>query len=73
MQEERKELIMQVAGMTGRACVEAVTKAVRGLDPTAEVEVDLAHSRATIRTYAQSLEITEALNRAGYEATGMTL
>ena len=73
MKEERKELIMQVAGMTCGACVEAVTKAVRGLDPTAEVEVDLEHRRATIRTYAQTLEVAEALNKAGYEATGMTL
>jgi copper chaperone len=73
VKDERKELIMQVAGMTCDGCVEAVTKAVQALDPVAEVEVDLAHSRATIRTYAQSLEITEALNRAGYEATGMTL
>jgi copper chaperone len=46
---------------------------VRRLDPSAEVEVDLAHRRATIRTCAQSLEIVEALGKAGYEATGMTL
>jgi copper chaperone len=73
MQEERKELIMQLAGVTGAGCVGAVREVVRRLDPTAEVEIDLEHKRATIRTFAQSLEVAEALNRAGFEATGMTL
>jgi copper chaperone len=73
MEQERKELIMQVAGMTCDGCVEAVTRAVRRLDPTAEVEVDLPHGRATMRTTAQSLEVADALNKAGYEATAMTL
>jgi copper chaperone len=73
MDEERKELIMQVGGMTCDGCVKAVTKAVQRLDPRAEVEVDLAHGRATIRTTAQSLEVADALNKAGYEAMAMTL
>lgn len=73
MQEERKELIMQVDGLTRPGGVDEMTEAVRRLDPSAEVEVDLEHGRATIRTCAQSLEVAEALNKAGYEATGMTL
>ena len=73
MQEERKELIMQVDGLDRAGGVEGMTRAVQTLDPSAEVEVDLAHGRATIRTCAQSLEVAEALNKAGYEATGMTL
>jgi copper chaperone len=73
VKEERKELIMQVDGMACGGCVEAVTAAVRRLDPTAEVAVDLPHGRVTIHTFAQSLEVAEALNKAGYEAKGMTL
>ena len=73
MQEERKELIMQVNRVAGAGSMEAMTRAVQELDPTAEVEVDPEHGRATIRTCAQSLEVAEALNKAGYEATGMTL
>ena len=73
MKEERKELIMQVDGMTGDGGVDAVTKAIRRLDPTAEVAVDLEHARITVQTCAQSLEVAEALNKAGYEAKGMTL
>ena len=72
-QEERKELIMQVEGMTGQACADAVMKAIRRLDPSAEVAVDLEHGRVTIQTFAQSLEVAEALGKAGYEAKGMTL
>ena len=71
--EARQELIMQVAGMTGDACVAAVTAAVLRLDPGAEVRVDLAHARATIRTVAQALEVADTLDKAGFEATGMTL
>ena len=71
--EERKELIMQVEGMTCQGCADAVTRAIRRLDPSAEVAVDLDHGRITIRTFAQSLEIADALAKAGYEAKGMTL
>jgi copper chaperone len=72
VQEERKELIMQVDGMS-EGCVAAVTAAIRRLDPSAGVAVDLAHGRVTIQTWAQSLEVAEALDEAGYEARGMTL
>ena len=72
-QEERKELIMQVEGMTCQGCADAVTKAIRRLDPSAEVAVDLAHGRVTVLTFAQALELAAALDRAGYEAKGMTL
>ncbi|HEX8164609.1 MAG TPA: heavy-metal-associated domain-containing protein [Beijerinckiaceae bacterium] len=71
--EERKELIMQVDGMTGGRCVDAVTETIRCLDPSAEVAVDLDHGRVMIRTFAQALEIADALGKAGYEAKGMTL
>lgn len=73
MNQDRTELIMKVEGMTCAGCVKAVTRAVQRLDDDAEVEVDLAHGRATIRTSAQSLEVADALNKAGYEASAMTL
>jgi copper chaperone len=71
--EERKELIMQVEGMTDERCADAVAETIRRLDPSAEVAVDLGHGRITVRTFAQSLEVAEALGKAGYEAKGMTL
>lgn len=72
MDGERKDLTMQVDGMTCEGCVAAVRKVVLRLDPGAEVAVDLAHGRMTARTLAQSLEIADALTRAGYEARAMT-
>ena len=72
MEEPRKDLLMQVSGMTGESCRQAVTEAVRTLDPGAEVEVDLAHDRVHVHTTAQSLDVAQALSRAGYEATAMT-
>jgi copper chaperone len=73
MQQDRKELLMDVGGMTSERCADAVAEALRSLDGEAEVEVDLAHGRARIRTTAQSLEVADALNRAGFEARAMTL
>ncbi|RDI57870.1 heavy-metal-associated domain-containing protein [Microvirga subterranea] len=73
MDEPRKDLLMQVDGMTCQGCVNAVTKAVQRLDPGATVDVDLDHGRVHISTKAQSLEVAQALNAAGYEARAMTM
>jgi len=73
VEEDTKDLIMQVKGMTCQGCVNAVTKAVQRLDPGAKVHVDLDHERVSITTRAQSIEVAEAINRAGYEAMAMTL
>jgi len=73
VQDERKELIMNVEGMSCDACAQAVTKAIRRLDPSAQVAVDLDHGRVTVETCAQAVEIAEVLAKAGYEAKGMTL
>jgi copper chaperone len=70
--EPRKELLIQVDGMTCEGCVDAVTRTVKRLDPSAEVEVDLAHGRARIVTLAQAVEVSQALTKAGYEAHAMT-
>ena len=72
MEEPRKDLLMQVEGMTCQGCVDAVTKAVQRLDPSATVDVDLDHGRVHVTTKAQSIEVAQALNAAGYEATAMT-
>ena len=73
MYEERKDLLMQVDGMTEGRCVDALRQAVQQLDPEAKVEVDLAHGRAAITTRAQTLEVAEAINKAGFAARAMSL
>jgi copper chaperone len=72
MDDTRKDLLMQVDGMTCQGCVDAVKRTVRRLDPGAEVEVDLEHGRARIATTAQSVDVAKAITDAGYEARAMT-
>jgi copper chaperone len=72
MEEARKELLMQVDGMTCQGCVDAITRTIRRLDPAADVDVDLAHGRVRVVTCAQSVEIADFIGRAGYEARAMT-
>ncbi|QFU15709.1 heavy-metal-associated domain-containing protein [Microvirga thermotolerans] len=72
MDEPRKDLLMKVEGMTCQGCVDAVTRAIRRLDPGAEVKVDLEHGRVRVSTKAGSLEVAKALDDAGYEAEAMT-
>jgi len=73
MSEPRKELLMHVDGMTSAGCADAVTQAIRHLDPGAEVSVDLDNGRVAIATCAQALEVAQALGKAGYDARAMTL
>jgi copper chaperone len=73
MDHERMELLMEVKGMTCDGCANAVRRAVQRLDANAEVDVDRAHERISVRTTAQALEIADAINRAGYEARAMTM
>ena len=72
MEEPRKDLLMQVDGMTCEGCVSAVKRTVQRLDPTAEVDVDLAHGRVQLMTNAQAVDVANALTKAGYEARAMT-
>ena len=73
MEEPRKELLMQVDGMTCDGCVTAVTRTIQRLDPSAEVEVDLEHGRVRVMTKAQTLEVSDAISKAGYEVRAMTM
>lgn len=72
MGEPRKDLMMQVDGMTCQGCVKAVTRTVQRLDSQATVEVDLAHGRVHVVTTAQGVDVAQALTEAGYEARAMT-
>jgi len=72
MEEPRKELLMQVDGMTCEGCVNAVKRTIQRLDPSAQVDVDLEHGRVHVMTNAQSVDVANAITKAGYEARAMT-
>ncbi len=46
----RMDLTMKVEGMTCGGCAAAVTKAIRRLDPEAEVSVDLERGQVAVVT-----------------------
>ncbi|MFG5121186.1 heavy-metal-associated domain-containing protein [Methylorubrum sp. POS3] len=66
------ELTMRVEGMTCEGCANAVRRTIQRLDPEAEVALDVAQGRVTTFTRAQSLDVAQALTKAGYTATAMT-
>ncbi len=72
MNQSPIELTMRVDGMTCQGCAEAVRRTIRRLDPDAEVAVDVEHGRVTATTRAQSLDVAQALTKAGYTASAMT-
>lgn len=57
---------LQVEGMSCGHCVNAVTKAVQGVDATAKVDVDLAQQKVRVNSGADLEAIKTAVIDAGY-------
>ena len=61
----------QVDDMTCGHCISAITKAVRGVDPSASVSIDLATHRVDIgSTQADAAKLSSAIEEAGYTPSG---
>jgi copper chaperone len=58
-----------VPDMTCGHCVASLTKAVRTLDPAAEVKADLASKTLTVETASSATAVARALEEAGYPNT----
>lgn len=56
----------QVNDMTCGHCVQAITQAVKGVDPSADVTVDLATKSVDITSQAQAEAIAQSIRDAGY-------
>lgn len=60
-------LAFQVNDMTCGHCASTITKAVKNIDPTAKVAIDLAAHRVTVEpTEADGKQIRDAIGEAGY-------
>ena len=59
----------KVEGMSCGHCVNAVTKAVKALDPAAKIEVDLANKKVKVESDRDHATVAGALTEAGYPAT----
>jgi copper chaperone len=66
-----REIMMKVDGMTCEGCADTVRRTIEKLDPQARVQIDLDRGLVSARTCADTLEVTDAITKAGYNATGM--
>lgn len=55
-----------VEDMTCGHCVQTITRAVKAVDPSAEVVVDLGAGRVTVETRERADAIVGAIEQAGY-------
>ena len=59
-------LVFKVDGMSCNHCVNAVTQAVKTVDPQAQVEVDLPNKQVVVQTREDRDTVAAALTEAGY-------
>ena len=67
--------VIRVEGMHCHKCERAIQKALSALPGVHEVEVDFASGQASVlfdRAATQVSDLMEAVNAAGYHATGFT-
>lgn len=57
----------QVQGMSCGHCVNAVTQAVRSVDPQAQVQVDLASGKVDVQSQQDHAAIARAIEEEGYK------
>lgn len=60
---------LDVKGMTCGHCVGVVTRAVKSVDPSAGVQVDLPSGRVRIEGRSAAGDLIKALDDAGYPAS----
>jgi copper chaperone len=63
------QYVFEVQGMTCGHCERAVTQAVQGVDPTAQVRIDRAASRVEVQSEAPREALSAAIAEEGYTVT----
>lgn len=59
--------VFQVQGMSCGHCVNAVTQAVKAVDPAAEVKVDLASGTVEVQSGQERAQLVRAIEEEGYK------
>lgn len=62
-------IYFNVPGMTCGHCARSITNAVQGIDPAAQVDIDLAAKSVAVVSNAAPELLRTAIENAGYEAT----
>ena len=57
----------QVQGMTCGHCANAVTQAVKSVDPAAQVQVDLGSGKVQVQSQQDHAAIAKAIEEEGYK------
>jgi copper chaperone len=60
----------QVQGMSCGHCANAVTQAVKTVDPGAQVQVDLASGKVEVQSQGDHAAIARAIEDEGYKVAG---
>ena len=61
-------VVFKIANMRCGGCARSVTSALRGVDPVAEVRVDLGLREVTVQGAADAEVLSRALREAGFES-----
>ena len=69
--DEVHEVTMQVDRLKGDGCADAVRRTIRDLDAEAQVHIDVGRGRINVRTRLDTLEVADALTKAGYNTSGV--
>lgn len=57
----------KATGMTCGHCTSAIEKAIKTIDPQAEVSTDIESAEVTVRSQADEARISDAIREAGYD------
>ena len=60
-------LKLKVPDMTCGHCAQTIGKAIKSVDPKAEVTVDLAQKTVSVHTTAPEQRVSEVVRAAGYD------
>jgi copper chaperone len=62
-------ITLKVPDMSCSHCSGVITKAVKRLDPDAEIAFDMHHHMVQVKTAQQAAVLVDTLTNAGYPAT----
>jgi len=60
--------LFNVRGMTCGHCVKAVTNAIKGEDPAADVQIDLAKGEVSVQSQLAAEQVIGLIEEEGYSA-----
>jgi len=66
-------LAFEVNDMTCGHCASSITKAVKAVDPNADVQVDLSRHVVSVATAAETVAIQKAISEAGYTPSQLSV